>query len=311
MAANFSSTLFASLLLLLLLLFTTPPSTVSKVDVGHGDISLPESDVDLLEFPLNLEFLEAEFFLWGSLGHGLDVVAPNLTMGGPPPTGAKRANLDPLLRDVVLQFAFQEVGHLRAIKKSVKGFPRPSLDISSRSFATTMNKAMGYALNPPFDPYANGVNYLLASYLIPYVGLTGYVGANPKLKSAQAKKIVAGLLAVESAQDAVIRTLLYERAWSKVHPYNATVAGFTARISDLRDELGGAGVKDEGLIVPPAKGAEGKISGNVIAGDDYSLGYARTPKEILSIVYGTGSAHTPGGFFPKGAYGRIANSYLT
>jgi len=28
----------------------------------------------------------------------------------------------------------------------------------------------------PFDPYANDINFLLVSYLIPYVGLTGYVG---------------------------------------------------------------------------------------------------------------------------------------
>lgn len=74
---------------------------------------LPPSDVDLLEFPLNLEFLEAEFFLFGALGYGLDRVAPNLTRGGPLPAGARAANLDPATNDIILQFGLQEIGHLR------------------------------------------------------------------------------------------------------------------------------------------------------------------------------------------------------
>lgn len=82
---------------------------------GGVHVALPESDVELLEFPLNLEYLEAEFFLWGALGHGLDVVAPNLTEGGPSPVGARKAALDPLILDVVTQFAYQEVGHIRLI----------------------------------------------------------------------------------------------------------------------------------------------------------------------------------------------------
>ena len=86
---------------------------------GYYSAKLPQSDVDLLEFPLNLEYLEAEFFLFGSLGHGLDKVAPSLTVGGPAPIGAKKANLDPFIKDVVLQFAWQEVGHLRLYFPSV------------------------------------------------------------------------------------------------------------------------------------------------------------------------------------------------
>lgn len=74
---------------------------------------MPKSDVDLLEFPLNLEFLEAEFFLWGSLGRGLDAIAPQLASGGPSPIGSQRAHLSPLIRDIIAQFAFQEVGHLK------------------------------------------------------------------------------------------------------------------------------------------------------------------------------------------------------
>lgn len=276
----------------------------------RSGVWLPKSDVDLLEFPLNLEFLEAEFFLWGSLGHGLDSQAPELAGGGPAPIGARMAHLDPLTRDIVAQFAFQEVGHIRAIKKTVPGFPRPLLNMSREAFATVMNNAVGKTLDPPFDPYANTINYLLASYVIPYVGLTGYVGANPKLKTPAAKRLVAGLLGVESGQDAVIRTMLFERAMQKVEPYGITVAEFTNKISILRNKLGNGGLKDEGLVVRRIEGAEGKITGNVLVGDKDSLSYPRTPEEILRIVYSTGKENKPGGFYPKGAEGRIAKSHL-
>jgi hypothetical protein len=80
----------------------TPPTPPEKL-----------TDVELLEFPLNLEYLEAEFFLFGALGHGLDVVAPELAEGGPPPIGAKLAKLNKLIKDIIFQFGLQEVGHLR------------------------------------------------------------------------------------------------------------------------------------------------------------------------------------------------------
>ncbi|KAF8408538.1 hypothetical protein HHK36_007694 [Tetracentron sinense] len=304
------SSTVAYTILVLLFLPNSGQSSLSELPKASSSPSVPKSDVDLLEFPLNLEYLEAEFFLWGSLGHGLDRVAPNLTMGGPSPIGPRQANLDPFTRDIITQFAFQEVGHLRAIKSVVGGFPRPLLDLSAASFAKVMDHAFGHALVPPFDPYANGLNFLLASYLVPYVGLTGYVGANSKLNGARSKRLVAGLLGVESGQDAVIRALLYERAMVKVQPYGITVAEFTNRISELRNRLGHAGMKDEGLMVPPLMGAEGKLPGNVLAGDEYSIAYERTPEEILRIVYGGGDEHAPGGFYPKGANGRIARSHL-
>ncbi|KAL9407587.1 hypothetical protein AB3S75_046182 [Citrus x aurantiifolia] len=277
---------------------------------GSYSAQLPQSDIDLLEFPLNLEFLEAEFFLFGSLGYGLDKVAPNLTMGGPPPIGGKKTNLDAFANDVVLPFAWQEVGHLKAIKKTVKGFPRPLLDLSAGTFAKVMDKAFGKPLNPPFGPYANSINYLIASYHIPYVGLTGYVGANPRLQDATSKRLFAGLLGVESGQDVVIRALLYEKANEKLKPYGVTVAEFTNKMSQLRNVLGRTGIKDEGLVVPELQGAEGKIAGNVLAGDENSVAFDRNPEEILRIVYGSGDEHVPGGFYPKGADGRIARSHL-
>ncbi|RYR12602.1 hypothetical protein Ahy_B04g070067 isoform H [Arachis hypogaea] len=239
--------------------------------------TIPKSDADLIEVALNLEYLEAEFFLYGAEGYGLDVVNPNLTEGGPSPIGGKIADLSPLIKDIIFQFGLQEVGHLRAIKSTVRGFSRPLLNISSAIFGQIINNAFGKRLEPPFDPYANDINYLIASYVIPYVGLNGYVGANPLLQSATAK---------------------------------ASVTEFTNRISNLRNKLGREGIKDEGLVVPKELGAEGEVTGNILSANDYSLSYPRTPKEILRIVYGTGDEHVPGGFYPLGANGTIAKSYL-
>ncbi|KAF3773677.1 Desiccation-related protein PCC13-62 [Nymphaea thermarum] len=117
-------------------------SCVSCCESLQLEHSIPQSDVDMLEVPLSLEFLEAELFLWGALGHGLDKVAPEMAAARPPPIGATKANLDPFTKDVITQLAYQEVGHQRtelggskAIKKSIAGFARPLLDLSAESFS--------------------------------------------------------------------------------------------------------------------------------------------------------------------------------
>lgn len=79
---------------------------------GHS-LAVYKEDVELLQFSLNLEFLEAEFFLWSANGYGLDVTAPQLVMGGPPPIGGQKANLDFVTHNIINEFANQEIGHIR------------------------------------------------------------------------------------------------------------------------------------------------------------------------------------------------------
>ncbi|XP_054820735.1 ferritin-like catalase Nec2 [Prosopis cineraria] len=305
---HFITTSFVVLVTSFLLPLFAPNCYSSKIIVNAA--ANANNDKDLIECALNLEYLGAEFFLFGSMGYGLDTVSPNLAQGGPSPVGGQMARLDPLTKDIICQFGLQEVGYLRAIKSTVKGFPRPLLNVSREVFGTIMDRAFGRPMVPPFDRYANSINFLLASYLIPYVGLTGYVRANPMLQSTTSKQLVAGLLGVESGQDAVIRALLYEKKSGLVVPYGMSVAEFTDRISKLRDNLGNAGLKDEGLVVPIEQGSEGKVTGNILSANNNSLSYGRTPQEILRISYGGGNESVPGGFYPNGADGRIAKSYL-
>ncbi|MCD7452150.1 hypothetical protein HAX54_015262 [Datura stramonium] len=279
---------------------------------GYPEDEIPvyKEDRDYVHFAQNLEFWEAEYFLWASYGYGLDVLAPNLTKGGPPPIGVQKANLDPLIHNIIMEFGNQEIGHLRAIDSIMGGIPRPLLNLSRENIGKIFDAAFEYKLEPPFDPYRDSLSYMLSCYIIPYVGMNGYVGMNPNLKGYASKRLVAGLLGTEAEQDAVIRMYLYERADEIVYPYEYNVANFTARISNLRNELGMCGIKDEGIFVPLELGAENRTESNVISADYYSLAYSRTPREILRIVYTTGNEHMPGGIYPHGANGRIAREFL-
>ncbi|KAK3041963.1 hypothetical protein RJ639_002271 [Escallonia herrerae] len=271
---------------------------------GYPEHAIPiyKEDIDMMQFAENLEHLEADFFLWSALGYGLDQVAPWLAMGGPPPIGAQKANLDALTQHIIEEFGYEEVGHLRALKTTVGGFPRPLLDLSAHNFAKLFDQAFGYPLVPPFDPYRDSLSYMLASYVIPYVGLVGYVGINPNIKGYITKR---GLKPAKMPLSG-----LYERAKEVVHPYNHAVAKFTIRISELRNRLAMCGIKDEGIIVPLELGAENRTTTNVLSANYDSLSYRRTPQEILTIVYGTGDEHVPGGFYPHGGNGRIAREFL-
>ncbi|ESR57523.1 hypothetical protein CICLE_v10024244mg, partial [Citrus x clementina] len=206
----------------------------------------------------------------------LDCIASWLAEGGPPTTRARKASLDDLTNRTIEKLGYQEGGHLRATVATIGGFPRPLLNINTQNwtrirfpqnFATTFNEAVGYELEPPFDPYVNTINYLLSSNAIPHVGLVCYVGTKPYLANYTYRRLVAELLGVESGEDAVLPTLLYERTYENVLPYNITVVEFTIYVSDLRNQVAMFGIKDKGLIVPPQLGAESRTESNTLSAD--------------------------------------------
>jgi hypothetical protein len=104
-----------------------PPAAATSSDYGqpscqppapHIPVAVFPYDVDPVQFALNLEYTEAEFFLHAAYGVGLDEIAPKLALGGPPPVGARKANLDQVTWRIVAEFGLQEVGHIRLVRRT-------------------------------------------------------------------------------------------------------------------------------------------------------------------------------------------------
>ncbi|KAJ1254695.1 hypothetical protein BS78_09G046900 [Paspalum vaginatum] len=278
----------------------------------RGALAVYPSDMEQLQFLLNAKFVEAEWFLHAALGRGVDALDRGLAGGGPRPVGARRADLDFHTREVAAELGYQELGHIRAIRQAVGGFPRPTIDLGADRFAMVMDDAMGARLDPPFDPYASSVNFLLASYVFPHVTAAATMGISSSLMGYVSKRLQSSILAVEAGQDAVIRLLLYQRADEAVPPYQGhTVADFTRRISDWRNRMSGCGAKDEGVkVLDRQQGAERRTISNILGAGDDSLGFQRTPAEVLRILYGSRNEQVPGGFLPRGANGTIARGFF-
>ncbi|KAK7388034.1 hypothetical protein VNO78_22835 [Psophocarpus tetragonolobus] len=294
---------------LFLLLLIPKSCTCEEMNVSTGYL-YKKSEADLLAFPMNVAFLAAEFWLICATGCGMDVFAPELVKGGPPPIGGQMVNLDPLTKNVTLQYGLLAIGVLRATKDVVEVFPRPFLNITKQVFAEIMDQSFEQTLEPPFDPYASTLNYQIASYIISLDGPNLYPEIIPVLQKTKFKELASGIEGVAFGVKNSIRSYLYECRDMLVPPYNVCVAEFTNRISERANKLGKEGIKSEGLVVPKSLGADRRVSGNVIEADKNSLSYRKSPEEVLRIQYGTGNQCVPGGFYPKGANGRIAKYYL-
>ncbi|MCA9838236.1 MAG: ferritin-like domain-containing protein [Trueperaceae bacterium] len=254
-------------------------------------------DAAILNFALNLEYLEAAFYLAavGRIdelpGGDAEIVLPagfdgKTALAFTTPAVAEYANeiaTDELNHVVFLRTALADV-----LKVSVA--PRPKLDFAN-AFAGAANTAFGATLDPVFNPFANELFFLHGAFIFEDVGVTAYNGAAPYVtdKPTVLQK-AAGILAVEAYHAGEIRTLLYQQKDVDT-PYGVKVEAVVEAISKLRATVGGG--KDQGLVV------DGKA--NIVVADENSVAFARTPREVANIVFlDTTNAALKGGFYPDG-----------
>ena len=239
------------------------------------------TDADIANFALNLEYLEAEYYNRGVRGYGLtaaEIGTPGMVTGGSPVSFAT-----PAFKQYAMEIAQDELDHVLFLR-SVLGaaaVPEPTIDLVN-SFNTL---AVAAGLGSSFNPFASEDNFILGAYIFEDVGVTAYHGAAPLVQNKTILLAAAGILGTESYHASLVRTLLFQLGYGTQ----------TQAISALRATLSGA-ADDYGV--------DQNGTSSIVLTDANAITFARTPRQVLNIVYGAVNA-TSGLFFPQGLNGAI------
>ena len=264
------------------------------------------TDADILNFALNLEYLEAEYYLRAVTGSGLapsDVtgaVADNegneagretekgeSTAAGTV-TGGTKVNFQvPEIAQYASEIAQDEQNHVKFLRSAIPAkllVARPNIDFTS-AFTAAAQAAGVIAAGATFDPFSSDDNFLLGAFIFEDVGVTAYHGAAPFIQKSAYLSAAAGILGTEAYHAGLVRTVLFARGQS-----NPALITAAAKISALRAAASGA-ADDQGIT-------NSDNTSNIVPTDANGLVFARTFQQVLNIVY-LGNAAS-GGFFPNG-----------
>ncbi len=246
-------------------------------------------DADILNFALNLEYLESEFYLRGVTGQGLDQAAGS-SLGGQVRGGRQVNFSNPIHRSFLDGVARNELAHVNFLRTALAGgaVQRPTIDFNAGFAAVAQAAGLG-----SFDPFADETSFFTAAYLFEDVGVSAYKGAAPLIRNKKYLEAAAGIEAIEGYHAGCIRTVLYKMG--------AASQDAAARISKVRDTLSGGEDHDQGIV------RDGHP--NIVPANENGVAYSRTPQHVLNIVLANGAAGvTQGGFFPDGLNGKIQST---
>lgn len=280
------------------------------------------TDTDILNFALNLEYLEAQFYTLATQGKTIDQVGVGIgpgtasTGGGSVTTksGGPASCLVPWTRPAIQAYATEtateERNHVLFLRSALgsAAVAQPNLNLST-AFDTLASAAK---IGPSFDPFANDVNFLVGAYIFEDVGVTAYAGAAPLITTPAYLAAAAGILSVEAYHAGLIRTAIFLN-----DPTGANgVQALTQKISATRTALDGSTTVNDigvGLQTTSTEPAGTTLQAATIvdaqtATPNFSRTYSRTTSQVLRIVTGSTAAPPTGNkysgvFFPNGLNG--------
>ena len=284
----------------------------NRKDNGGGSSYSNPSDVAVLNFALNLEYLEGSYY---TIGVNEFPIQPTDTSGdgteGAVLGGAEVPDLG-AYEGYFREIAFDEVSHIRALRAAIVsrgGTPvsRPTIDLNAVNVA--IRAATG---NASFDAFSDAASFLLGAFLLSDVGVTAYVGGSQFLDAAAVKLAAAQLLAVESFHIGSIRTLINQAGGTTVTYSQDISAARDALDGSLDDDQGvgpGSDPSDSGFPNIAPTFPTGSVAPSILptAGlPATGLAFPRTVSQVLSVVYNSSTPGTAsGGLFPAGLNGGL------
>ena len=244
------------------------------------------NDPNILNFALNLEYLEAEYYLRATTGMGLSAADAG-SSAGTVTGGAQVPFQTAAIQEYAVEIANDELSHVRFLRSALgsSAVDRPAIDLMN-SFNSAVSAA---GIGPSFNPFADENSFILGAFVFEDVGVTAYHGAATLLTSTANLGAAGAIMAVEAYHAGEIRTHIAQ--------LGGNYLTYANQISALRAAAGG--------------GSETPLTGSaIVAADSTSIAYDRTPDQVLHIVYlnATPGVVKSGGFFPNGLNGAITAS---
>ena len=233
------------------------------------------TDVEVLNFALNLEYLESEFYTYATTGGGIEMQgigisgvsnAPNPPGGGTTTGGAKVTFSNTLLfsSQIALEIASDERAHVTLLRGALGGaaIARPNINLA----------ALGFGFGSQND-------FIKLARIFEDIGVSAYAGASSMLSSAVIQT-AAQILAAEAEHVAALR------------------------LQCARLNIPTAPPLDGVDILPPPSGSQSTY----LSLNSNGLCALRTPGQVLYLAFGNAANASSGGFFPTGVNGAVTMS---
>lgn len=246
-------------------------ATIAAAGLRSADAQTTSAptDADILNFALNLEYLEAEFYTMATSGMTIDKMGIAITGSGTPgaTTGGAQVNFGsnanaPVSSAIANEIAFDERAHVAYIRAAL-----------SAAGATPIAKP-AINLNALMLGFGGLTDFLQLARVFEDIGVTAYAGAAPLISSKAILGAAARIAQTEAEHAANIRLQIAQ--------------------------LGIPTMPIDGVdILPPPSGT------NYFSVDSNALTQTRTPGQVLYLAYGNMADATSGGFFPNGVNGTL------
>ncbi len=293
------------------------------------------TDTDILNFALNLEYLEAQFYNLAVYGVTIDKLSASqggpISLTGSAGTGTAGTVVTkpsfaavpfsiPTIKSYATETALEEGKHVTFLQTALgsAAVAMPNLDLYN-SFNTLASHA---GLGASFDPFASDAAFLVGAYIFEDVGVTAYHGAAPLISDkVNILPAAVGIHAVEAYHAGLVRTSIASLDAANLLLGNGapSYSLMTQKISALRSALANpgaaAGTSDDiGITLTPValNGSAGQYTALTLVDSiqtsggttSYGSGVGRTTTQVLAIVTAA-SANNQGLFFPQGLNGNI------
>jgi hypothetical protein len=237
--------------------------------LGKAQSSSGPSDFDILNFALNLEYVESEFYTVATTGMTIEQLGIGITGSGNPgpTTGGSLVNFGSSNSQIAYskiadEIAFDERAHVSFIRAALIGagvmpVAKPAINLAAAGIG-----------------FGGITDFLQLARIFEDIGVTAYAGAAPLISSKAILGYAARIAQTEAEHSSSIRLQM-------------AILGIPSMAVDGLD------------IIPPPSGV------NFFPLDSNGLTQTRTTGQVLYLAYGNSANAMSGGFFPNGANGNI------